>query len=63
MANEYQLVATPPGIMQTVLRVADNAHIPFDPANRDYAIFCAWQAEGNQADPAVTPAQPAEQPA
>jgi hypothetical protein len=61
MASEYQLVTTLPGTLEVVLRVADRAFIPFDPANRDYADFCAWQAEGNQADPAPTSAQPTQQ--
>lgn len=59
MAQPYQLVSPLPGAtMQHVLRVADNAFIPFDPANRDYQEYLAWVAEGNQADPAASP--PAE---
>jgi len=30
-----------------IIRTADNAFIPFDPANRDYADYLAWLAEGN----------------
>ncbi len=30
-----------------VIRTADNAFIPFDPDNRDYADYLAWLAEGN----------------
>jgi len=53
MAQPYQLVASLPGMtMQTVLRVEDQAFIPFDPANRDYVDYCAWLAEGNEPDPA-----------
>ena len=39
-----------------ILRVADNAFIPFDPANTDYQAYLAWLAEGN------TPLPPDEQP-
>ena len=30
-----------------VLRKADNAYIPFDPANTDYQEYLEWVAEGN----------------
>lgn len=35
-----------------IVRMADNAFIPPDPANRDYAEFLAWQEEGNTPEPA-----------
>jgi hypothetical protein len=30
-----------------VIRILDDAHIPFDPANVDYIAYLAWIAEGN----------------
>lgn len=36
----------------TVLRLADNAFIPFDEGNTDYQAYLAWLAEGNQPLPA-----------
>jgi hypothetical protein len=35
-----------------ILRLADNAFIPFDPANTDYQEYLAWVAEGNEPLPA-----------
>ena len=31
----------------TILRIADNAFIPPDPANTDYAAYLVWLEEGN----------------
>jgi hypothetical protein len=37
-------------------RLADNAFIPFDPANTDYQTYLEWIAEGNEPLPADEPA-------
>ena len=37
---------------QGIKRLSDNALIPFDPANRDYAEYLEWLAAGNQPIPA-----------
>lgn len=42
----------------SIIRLADNAFIPDDPANTDYANYLKWVAEGNlpqAADPVVVP--------
>ena len=39
----------------TILRLADDAHSPQDPANRDYVEYLAWLEEGNEPEPAPAP--------
>ena len=34
-------------IANVVCRLSDNAFIPFDPANTDYAEYLAWLSSGN----------------
>jgi len=36
----------------SVLRISDNACIPFDPANTDYQAYLKWLEEGNSPYPA-----------
>jgi hypothetical protein len=51
--SDYQLTDT-----ATVIRVADWAFIPPDPANRDRAEYEAWLAAGGSPAPYVVPAAP-----
>jgi hypothetical protein len=43
----YQLTTA-----KTILRLTDNAFIPPDPANQDYAEYLDWLEEGNEPLPA-----------
>ena len=50
----YQLTTS-----DCILRIADNAFIPPDPANTDYAAYLAWLEEGNMPEPAPIVEPPA----
>jgi hypothetical protein len=50
----YQLTSS-----GSILRIADNAFIPPDPANIDYAAYLKWVAAGNMPEPAPIIAPPA----
>lgn len=39
----------------SIKRLTDNAFIPPDPANTDYAAYLAWLDEGNTPEPAPEP--------
>jgi len=47
MAAAYQLIAN----STSVTRTADHATIPDDPANRDWATYTQWLADGGVPDP------------
>ena len=44
----YQLTQ----LKSSIIRLSDNAFIPFDTANTDYQAYIAWLAKGNTPLPA-----------
>ena len=48
----YKLVSLKGVIQDMVIRISDNAFVPFDPANTDYQEYLKWVAEGNTPLPA-----------
>jgi hypothetical protein len=48
---DYQLTSTD----DTVIRTADGAFVPNDPANRDWIEYQDWLADGGVPDPYVEP--------
>ena len=38
--------------LSSVLRIADNSFIPFDPDNTDYQQYLKWVEAGNTPEPA-----------
>jgi hypothetical protein len=43
--------------VSTIKRIADNAYIPFDPANTDYQKYLEWLEAGNEPTPADFPSE------
>jgi hypothetical protein len=54
--SEYQLLT--PDVNGPVLRTADGASIPNDPANRDWMEYQKWLEAGGVPDPYVPPPEP-----
>ena len=52
MINYKLFPDAPWGAANQILRLPDNACIPFDPANIDYQEYLKWVAEGNEPLPA-----------
>lgn len=47
----YKLIKAD-GVVCAILRLSDNASIPFSNGNTDYQKYLKWVAEGNTPEPA-----------
>ena len=52
LQNSVNAEGVSTGNVVCVIRLSDNATIPFDPANRDYAEYLEWLEAGNVPTPA-----------
>jgi hypothetical protein len=49
----YKQYKNPDGnVANSIIRLSDNAFIPFDPANTDYQAYLKWLNEGNEPEAA-----------
>jgi hypothetical protein len=52
LTNKTDINGNVIGNGDVVIRLSDNACIPFDEANTDYQAFLLWKSEGNEPLPA-----------
>lgn len=50
MYKQYKTIEG--SIADGIIRLSDNAFIPFDEANTDYQAYLKWLEEGNTPEPA-----------